>query len=273
MAFDLVGPLPSTKQGYKYLLTCICLGSKYPEALPLKRVDAQTVAEGMCEIFSRTGIPNEVLTDQASVFTGKLHKALCNTLGITHLRTSAYHPQTDGCLECWHATLKSMLRKCPDRQQDWDKLLKYMLFAYRAAPHRNTGFSHYEIVYGRQLRGPLDVVKEGLVAGDLRQCRAVEWVNQMKEKLKLMSELVEEKEGRAKDVMKQEYDKRAVERDFSVGTLVLVKMPDMEGKLSDVWDGPYEIVRKAHVNRLKEWKDPEAQVLRVVQKKSRMPKR
>ena len=130
MAFDLVGPLLSTKQGYKYLLTCICLGSKYPEALPLKQVDAQTVAEGMCKFFSRTGIPNEVLTDQGSVFTGKLHKALCNTLGITHLRTLAYHPQTDGCLECWHATLKSMLRKCPDRQQDWDKLLKYMLFAY-----------------------------------------------------------------------------------------------------------------------------------------------
>ena len=105
----------------------------------------------------------------------------------------------------------------------------------------------------------------------------------MKEKLKLMSELVEEKEGRANDVMKREYDKRAVERDFSVGTLVLVRMPDMEGKLSDVWDGPYEVVRKVspvayefkvpsrrskalvtHVNRLKEWKDPEAQVLRVV---------
>ena len=56
------------------------------------------------------------------------------------------------------------------------------------------------MVYGRQLQGPLDLVKEGLVSGDLRQCRAVEWVNQMKEKFKLMSELVEEKESRAKDV-------------------------------------------------------------------------
>ena len=279
LAFDLVGPLPRTKQGHRYLLTCICLGSKYPEAVPLKRVDAQSVAEGMCEIFSRTGIPNELLTDQGSVFTGKLH----SILGIHHLKTSAYHPQTDGCLERWHASLKAMLRKQPNRQQDWDRLIKYMLFAYRAAPHSNTGFSPYEMVYGRQLRGPLDVLKDGWLAGDLGQVDAVEWVNQMKEKLKVMSEIVQVKERKAKEQMKKGYDKHAVERVFSVGSMVLVRTPDLEGKLSDLWDGPYEVIRKvspvvyelavpsrrsktlvAHVNRLKAWKNPEAHVLRVV---------
>ena len=111
LAFDLVGPLPRTKQGHRYLLTCMCLGSKYPDAVPLKRVDAESVAEGMCEIFSRTGIPQELLTDQGSVFMGKLHTALYKVLGIEHLKTTAYHPQTDGCLERWHACLKAMLRK------------------------------------------------------------------------------------------------------------------------------------------------------------------
>ena len=67
LAFDLVGPLPRSKQGFKYLLTCICLGSKYPDAIPLKRVDAKTVAEAMVEIFSRTGIPQEILTDQECI--------------------------------------------------------------------------------------------------------------------------------------------------------------------------------------------------------------
>ena len=83
MAFDLVGPLPRTKRGHKYILTCMCLGSKYPEAIPLKRVDVEPVAEGMIEVFSRTGIPRELLTDQGSVFTGKLMKELCSALGIT----------------------------------------------------------------------------------------------------------------------------------------------------------------------------------------------
>ena len=65
-----------------------------------------------------------------------------------------------------------MLRKCPNRQEEWDKRLKYMLFAYRSAPHRNTGFSPFEMVFGRQLRGPLDVLREGWLSGDLRQASA-----------------------------------------------------------------------------------------------------
>ena len=283
LAFDLVGPLPRTKQGHRYLLTCMCLGSKYPDAVPLKRVDAESVAEGMCEIFSRTGIPQELLTDQGSVFIGKLHKALYKVLGIEHLKTTAYHPQTDGCLERWHACLKAMLRKQPNRQQDWDRLVKYMLFAYRAAPHHNTGFSSFEMIYGRQLRGPLDLVKDGWLAGDLSQVDAVEWVNVMREKLKVMSDIVVGKEQKAKEQMKKGYDKHAVEREFSVGNMVLVRTPDLEGKLSDLWDGPYEVIRKvssvvyelavpsrrskslvAHVNRLKLWKNPEAHILRVV---------
>jgi len=192
LAFDLVGPLPRTKSGFKYLLTCICLGSKYPDAIPLKHVDAQTVAEALCEVFSRTGIPLEMLTDQGSVFTGKLTSELCKLLRIKHLKTSPYHPQTDGCLERWHASLKSMLRKCPNRQNEWDHLLKYLLFAYKSAPHRNTGFSPFEMVFGRQLRGPLDVVKEGWMEGDLKQSSAIDWINSLKEKLSIMADVVKQ---------------------------------------------------------------------------------
>ena len=50
----------------------IYLASKYPEAIPLKWVDVESVAEGLCEVFSRTGIPNQILTDQGSVFTSRL---------------------------------------------------------------------------------------------------------------------------------------------------------------------------------------------------------
>ena len=101
VAFDLVGPLPRTKGDYKYLLTYMCLGSKYPDAVPLRRVDAETVAEAIMEIFSRTGTPEEKLTDQGTVFVGRLMTQLCQKWGIRRLKTSAYHPQTDGRLERW----------------------------------------------------------------------------------------------------------------------------------------------------------------------------
>ena len=68
VAFDLVGPLPRTSSGYKYILTMICLFTKYPEAIPLKRVDNESVLEAMIEFFSRHCLPKTILTDQGSVF-------------------------------------------------------------------------------------------------------------------------------------------------------------------------------------------------------------
>jgi hypothetical protein len=228
----------------------------------------------MYEIFSSTGIPQEVLTDQGSVFTGKLTWELC---GHTPPKTSPCHSQTDGCLERWHASPKSMLRKCPNRQQEWDKLLKYMLFAYRSTPPVSHPLKCW------QLRGPLDVAREGWVSGDLEQMSATEWVNEVKERLCAMAELVKAKESKAKQNMKKQYDKQAKQREFALGTLVLARTPDLEGKLADLWEGPYEVLRRVspvtyelavpsyrsktmvtHVKWLKQWHTREASVLCVV---------
>ena len=94
LACDLVGPLPRTKSGFRYLLTVICVGTRYPYAIPLSRVDAVTVAEGLTDILSITGLPKELLTAQGSVFSGALVKQTCELLGIKKLRTTAYHPHT-----------------------------------------------------------------------------------------------------------------------------------------------------------------------------------
>ncbi len=58
LSFDVVGPIPRTKSGYKYVLTCMCYATKYPDAIPMKRADGKTIAEAMIEIFSRTGLPD-----------------------------------------------------------------------------------------------------------------------------------------------------------------------------------------------------------------------
>ena len=92
VAFDLVGPLSRTVSGNRYLLTMMCLFTKYPEAIPLRRVDNCTVLEAMLEIFSRHGVPKTILTDQGSVFMSGLTKQLCETLEIEKERTSPYHP-------------------------------------------------------------------------------------------------------------------------------------------------------------------------------------
>ena len=123
VAFDLVGPLPRTKSGYRYISTMMCLYTKYPEAIPLRGVDNETVLEAMIEIFSRHGLPKTILTDQGSVFMSKLTSQLWKTLGIHRVRTSPYHPQSDGALERWHSCLKGMLKRSETELKYWDRHL------------------------------------------------------------------------------------------------------------------------------------------------------
>ena len=67
--------------------------------------------------------------------------------------------QTDGLVEWFNQTLKSMLQKCATKEEkDWDKLLPYFLFAYREVPQASTGFSPFELLYGWPVQGPLDIL-------------------------------------------------------------------------------------------------------------------
>ncbi len=97
------------------MLTAVCMATKWPEAIPLKNVMAKTVAEGMVDIFSRTAIPLQILSDQGTQFLSALVEELCSLLGIQQLKTTAYHPQTNGTVERMHATLEGMLTKAQAR--------------------------------------------------------------------------------------------------------------------------------------------------------------
>ncbi len=96
VAVDLVGPLPKGKGGHQYVLTYVCLATRWPEAVPLRRVTAKAVAEGLWSIFSRTAIPERMLSDQGSQFCDREVSELCSLLGIEKMRTSPYHPETNG---------------------------------------------------------------------------------------------------------------------------------------------------------------------------------
>ena len=242
VAFDIVGPLPRTTSGYKYLLTMICLFTKYPVAIPLRRVDNETILEAMMEVFSIFGLPQEILTDQGSVFCSKLTRFFCKTLKIDKVRTSPYHPQSNGSLERWHACLKSMLRKAGRNLKEWDSTLKYLLLAYRDSPHAVTGFSPFSLMFGREVRGPLELLRSSWVDGDnVEECNVSEWLTGVKLKMTEMAELVSDREKVAKAKMKTYFDKGAKVKTFLVGEQVLVRRPALHGKFEKAWDGPFEV--------------------------------
>ena len=152
VAIDLVGPIyPSSERGNRFILTVVDYASRYLEAISLKRIDSETVAEALLDIFSRVGFPREILTDLGKQFTSDLMQEVCRLVSICHLTTSPYHPKCNGLVERFNGTLKSMLRKmCEEQPTQWDRYISPLLFAYREAKQESLGFSPFEIIYGRQ---------------------------------------------------------------------------------------------------------------------------
>lgn len=246
IAMDMVGPLPTTTDGYRFILTVCDYGTRYPEAFPLKGTTSREVVEALMELFSQMGIPEEILTDRGSNFISAVTKEFYNLMGITSIKTSAYHPQTDGMVERFNSTLKTGLRKyLEDYGGEWHKALPFLLFAYREIPHSSTGFSPFELLLGRTPKGPLDVLKQqwtGTKTNDETDIST--YITTIYRRMEKAAIHATQFEREAKTMAAAYYDRGARLVTFGVGDLVLLLRPSVSQKLLARWKGPYTIVSR-----------------------------
>ena len=276
IAMDIVGPLPKSARGHRYILVIVDYATRYPEAIPLRTASAKAIAHELFLLFSRMGICDAILSDQGSNFMSRVLKLLYKWLNVERIRTSVYHPQTDGLVERFNKTLKNMLKKLVDVDgRDWDQLIPYVLFSIREVPQASTGFSPFELLYGRQPRGLLDIAKEAWEKQPCAERSVVEHIERLQRRARKIWPLVREHMERAQRDQSRVYNRGAVVREFQVGEKVLVLVPSSECKFLARWQGPYEIVGKVgpvnykvqqvgrrkehqiyHVNILKKWHPP-----------------
>ena len=108
---DLVGPIvPASEGGHRYLLVMVDFATRYPEAVAFRSVEAESVAEGLIEMWTRVGVPKEMLTDRGSQFVGGVMSQVRELLNVKGLVTTPYHAQCNGLVERMNGTLKTMLR-------------------------------------------------------------------------------------------------------------------------------------------------------------------
>ncbi|GFX55012.1 retrovirus-related Pol polyprotein from transposon 412 [Trichonephila clavipes] len=237
-----VGPLPTTPIGNKYLLTVMCMSSKYPDAVPMPDIESTTVVEALFQIFSRMGFPKEIQTDQGTSFMSILTSVFFENFGINVVRSSVYHPQSNP-VERFHRTLKRILRViCIESSPEWEKQLPAALFALRTITYESTGFTPAELVHGKNLRTPITLLYENWMGTTGEVTPVVEYVFQLINRLKSCQELAIEKMEETKIKRKAWHDKNAIKREFSEENLVL-KM-NRPNKLSVQWKGPGKIEKK-----------------------------
>ena len=280
MAFDIVGPFPKGKGGCKFLLTAVCMASRWPEAIPLRTITAKAVSVGMMEIFARTGIPLQLISDQGAQFVGALVSQLCKSLHIDRIQTTPYHSEGNGVVERMHGTLGAMLTKAAKEGLDWVGQVPFALFALRAAPNRDTLFSPFELVMGRKVRTPLDIMHQGWAQVDFEQLDTDEWAEWLVGRLECWHDVMRDRGKDASKKRKKDFDKKSVERVLEEGDLVLCRVPGMTPKLQEAWHGPYPVKERLnqvdyrvelgkgrckvlHINNMKRYQIREEEVMRL----------
>ena len=150
---DLVGPLPPS-DGHTYLLTAVDRFSRWPEAFPLRSIDAPTVAQAFTLGWvARFGIPDILISDRGPQFVSSLWGEMARTLGTSLHHTTSYHPQSNGMVEHLHRQLNAALT-ARLRDATWIRQLPWVLLGIRAATKEDLDCSPAELVYGHQLRLP-----------------------------------------------------------------------------------------------------------------------
>ena len=246
VAVDIAGPFPCTPRGNRFICVAMDYFTKWPEAYAVPDHAAETVAEVLVsEFFTRFGMPGELHSDQGREFESRVFKQCCELLGVQKTRTTPLHPQSDGMVERFNRTLADELAKyCSEDQQDWDLCLPFALMAYRTAQQEATGYTPSRLMFGREIRLPLDLTT-GRPPGAVLPESAPEYVVTLRERMEATRQRVAQNLQLAGQAMFRWYLQRARGAQYAAGDLVWLHNPrrkrGLAPKLQSSWEGPYTV--------------------------------
>ena len=226
--------------------------TKYPEAVRLKNIESETVVEAMLDMYNRIGISEEVLSNLGTQFVSKCMEEVSRSLSIKRLRTTPYHPIGNGLVKRFNGTLKKMLRRlCNEQPRLWHRLVNPLLFAYRyirriLQDFKATGFSPFELLYRRTVRGPVQILKE-LWTGETDGTEiktSFRYIIELRGRLDNTMKISQEELLKSRKKTKTLYDQSAKEREFHKGDKVLLLLTTDTNKLFMQWKGPYKTISR-----------------------------
>jgi Integrase zinc binding domain/Integrase core domain len=243
IGIDFVGPLEKTKNGNRYILVVTDYLTKWPEAKPMKEATSENVVQFIYErIICRHGCPKIILSDRGTHFRNKIVDGLCQKFEIKHKLSSPYHPETNGLVERFNRTLCESLAKVSENENEWDKHVESVLFAYRTTRHNTTKKTPFFMTYGREAILPNEDLEINEYFEDTAIIRRTyELINLVEERNEALKNI-----EKSQVLQKTRHDKNIREEMlFEISDKVLLKDAAKEkqwsGKLSPKWKGPYYI--------------------------------
>ena len=234
LSIDIVGPLPRSRQGYRYVMTIVDCYSRFTILVPLKDHTATTVSQVLYErVIGYYGVPKGILTDRGGEFRSQIWKELMLLMNIQPHMTSPYYPQGNGIIERMHRTLGNLLRAklIGKAEKDWPLYLPGIMMTLNEAPQEQHGYTPSQVIYGHQVQLPVDL----LWPHQRKEKETTAFVKEVRKKLSEVRKTVDpynQREGSGKNPF-QEKEK----------ILVLRPRQDRENKLASTWQGPYLVDR------------------------------
>lgn len=266
---DIVGPLPLTEKGNKYILTLQDDLTKFSQAYAIPNHEAITIAKNFANNFiCKFGIPKCIVTDQGKDFTSKLLNQVAKYFKIKQINCTTYHPQSNGALERSHATLADYLKHYINQDQtNWDDWIDHAMFSYNTTPHTSTKFSPHELIFGTKPNIPSSITKEPEF-----KYTYDDYLDILKMRMQKSHEIAKNNAIESKITNKKYYDRKVNNVEFQAGDLVFLlnekTKPGKSKKLTPHYEGPYKIIEvnspvnctlqiknkksKVHVNKLKQ---------------------
>ncbi len=243
LIIDCVGTLPRSKAGHAYLLTVMCQSTRYPAAYPLRSITTKSILKALTSFMSVFGIPKTIQSDQGSNFMSRQFSKVMQQLKVKHSISSAYHPQSQGVLERFHQTLKSLLRSyCVELDCDWEDGLPWMLLAIREVVQESTGFSPNELVFGHTVRGPIALLADEWRTSDPPE-NVLDYVRSFRYRLYEARAIALRQLGKTQKKMQRLFDRKVQARSFQVGDQVLALLPVLSSPFQAKFTGPYTIAK------------------------------
>ena len=244
---DLYGPLAkSRKSGAQYLLTCRDAYTKWVEAFPLQTATARNIVTKLQdEVFFRYGYPDQIHTDMGAQFTSHLFSEAMDLLGILQTNTTGYNPKGNAQVERFHRDLGAMLERltCNDPFA-WEDVLPAALWAQRTTPCSTTKLAPYQILFGHDIRQPIDQIFGNPEDIDVRGKNHADFLTDMKERHEQIRKYIHANAKTAIIRHRRRYHQKA--KTFKPGQKVWLFTPKvkkgMPKKLLSPWTGPWIIM-------------------------------
>lgn len=248
IGIDIVGPYNKTTNGNEYMLTVIDYFTKYAWAIPIPDTSTEMIMKKiMKNIVCVHGAPESIITDRGSNFRSELAEAIYALINAKKIQTTSYHPQTNGLVERFHRAMNDMLSiLCKQNETDWDENIQYVLMSYRSAKQKTTGYSPNYLMFGREIKTPIDISIDNEINQDETFSDIQRYVNVITERMKKATEIVEQIQNGIVEKRKGETEK-LIPR-FRKGDLVMLLIMQhkrgMKKKLEPRYDGPYEVIEE-----------------------------